>query len=280
MSEKGTVFVALFSGINVGGNRIVKMVELRAFFEDLGFSDVASYVQSGNVVFRSKKGDAATLKKQIEAAFEKKWGFHSRIMVRDAGWLRRLLIAAGLTMQWSDPAKGTLKADGLEVKAEQAGRATRVTFLSSVGADKDVLCRYAGFVGSPASEMPPPVPQDPSLIAQMKTDLLKKQKVLQADTGYGPSTVTFHSQDDFADFKITAVKETADERRYEISVLLPSEACILARENVDDAAAGFGGATETPKTQPVRASVSLTYRSDAGVWHLADAAISHIERTK
>jgi len=194
--------------------------------------------------------------------------------------LPRLLIAAGLTMQWSDPAKGTLKADGLEVKAEQAGRATRVTFLSSVGADKDVLCRYAGFVGSPASEMPPPVPQDPSLIAQMKTDLLKKQKVLQADTGYGPSTVTFHSQDDFADFKITAVKETADERRYEISVLLPSEACILARENVDDAAAGFGGATETPKTQPVRASVSLTYRSDAGVWHLADAAISHIERTK
>ena len=86
-----TVFVALFSGINVGGNRIVKMAELRAFFEELGFTDVASYVQSGNVVFRAKKSDAATLTKQLEAAFEKKWGFHSRIMVRDLSWFERLV---------------------------------------------------------------------------------------------------------------------------------------------------------------------------------------------
>ena len=90
MSGKG-IFVALFSGINVGGNRIVKMAELRAFFEGLGFSDVATYVQSGNAVFRSGKGDAATLTKQLEAAFEKKWGFHSRIMVRDLDWFERLV---------------------------------------------------------------------------------------------------------------------------------------------------------------------------------------------
>ena len=51
------IFVALFSGINVGGNRIVKMADLRSFFEELGFGDVASYVQSGNVVFRSAKGE-------------------------------------------------------------------------------------------------------------------------------------------------------------------------------------------------------------------------------
>lgn len=89
MSAK--VFVALFSGINVGGNRIVKMAELKSFFEDLGFSDVASYVQSGNVVFRAKKGDAAALTKELEAAFEKKWGFFSRIMVRDLSWFERLV---------------------------------------------------------------------------------------------------------------------------------------------------------------------------------------------
>ncbi|TGS33456.1 DUF1697 domain-containing protein, partial [bacterium M00.F.Ca.ET.180.01.1.1] len=69
----------------------VKMAELRSFFEDLGFTDVATYVQSGNVVFRAKKGDAGSLKSEIEAAFERKWGFHSRIMVRDAGWLERLV---------------------------------------------------------------------------------------------------------------------------------------------------------------------------------------------
>jgi len=91
MSERGGVFVALFSGINVGGNRIVKMAELKAFFETLGFSGVTTYVQSGNVVFRAGKGDAASLTKQIEAAFEEKWGFNSRIMVRDAGWFERLV---------------------------------------------------------------------------------------------------------------------------------------------------------------------------------------------
>ncbi|TIP32209.1 MAG: DUF1697 domain-containing protein, partial [Mesorhizobium sp.] len=61
--DKGTVFVALFSGINVGGNRIVKMAELRSFFEDLGFTDVSTYVQSGNVVFRANNNDAAALTK-------------------------------------------------------------------------------------------------------------------------------------------------------------------------------------------------------------------------
>ena len=91
MSGAGKVFIALFSGINVGGNRIVKMAELRSFFEDLGFADVATYVQSGNAVFRAKKGDVAALTKQIETAFEKKWGFHSRIMVRDLGWFERLV---------------------------------------------------------------------------------------------------------------------------------------------------------------------------------------------
>jgi len=90
-AKQGTVFVALFSGINVGGNRIVKMAELKAFFEGLGLADVATYVQSGNVVFRAKKEDAAALTKELEAAFEKKWGFNSRIMVRDAGWFERLV---------------------------------------------------------------------------------------------------------------------------------------------------------------------------------------------
>jgi uncharacterized protein (DUF1697 family) len=91
MSTQGTIFVALFSGINVGGNRIVKMAELRSFFEELGFADVATYVQSGNAVFRSRKGDAVSLTGQLEAAFEKKWGFHSHIMVRDLGWFERLV---------------------------------------------------------------------------------------------------------------------------------------------------------------------------------------------
>lgn len=105
MSEKGTVFVALFSGINVGGNRIVKMAELRAFFEELGFSGVATYVQSGNAVFRAKNGDPASLTKQLEAAFEKKWGFYSRIMVRDLGRFERLVKENPYPQVAGDPTK-------------------------------------------------------------------------------------------------------------------------------------------------------------------------------
>ncbi|PWK65803.1 DUF1697 domain-containing protein [Aminobacter sp. AP02] len=85
------VFVALFSGINVGGNRIVKMAELRAFFEELGFANVESYIQSGNVVFKADAADVVALTATIEAAFEKRWGFHSRIVVRDLGWYERLV---------------------------------------------------------------------------------------------------------------------------------------------------------------------------------------------
>lgn len=87
MTIMAKTYVALLSGINVGGNRIVKMAELRAFFEALGFTGVQSYVQSGNIVFRVASGDAASLATTIEDAFEKKWGFRSRIMVRDAEWL-------------------------------------------------------------------------------------------------------------------------------------------------------------------------------------------------
>ncbi|PDQ18046.1 hypothetical protein CN311_26720 [Mesorhizobium sanjuanii] len=105
MSDRGKVFVALFSGINVGGNRIVKMAELRSFLGELGFADVATYVQSGNAVFRAGRGDAASLTRQLEAAFEKKWGFHSRIMVRDLGWFERLVKENPYPDVARDPAK-------------------------------------------------------------------------------------------------------------------------------------------------------------------------------
>lgn len=92
MSEKGgQPFIALFSGINVGGNRVVRMAELRAFFEELGFGGVATYIQSGNVVFRAASSDVFALRGEIEKAFEDRWGFHSRIMVRDLVWYERLV---------------------------------------------------------------------------------------------------------------------------------------------------------------------------------------------
>lgn len=48
-------YLALFRGINVGGKNIVKMKELRELFTELGFVNVRSYIQSGNLLFTSDK---------------------------------------------------------------------------------------------------------------------------------------------------------------------------------------------------------------------------------
>lgn len=107
-----SAFVALFSGINVGGNRIVRMAELRTFFEELGFADVATYIQSGNVVFKAEADDTGPLTERIEAAFPKRWGFRSRIMVRDLGWLEALVANNPYPEVAVDPTK--LHASALE----------------------------------------------------------------------------------------------------------------------------------------------------------------------
>ena len=48
-----THYLALLRGINVGGNNIIKMADLKACFEQMGFEDVSTYIQSGNVIFAS-----------------------------------------------------------------------------------------------------------------------------------------------------------------------------------------------------------------------------------
>jgi uncharacterized protein (DUF1697 family) len=63
-----TTFVALLRGINVGGRNVIAMAQLRALFTSLGFEDVATYIQSGNVVFRSASADSDELTARIENA--------------------------------------------------------------------------------------------------------------------------------------------------------------------------------------------------------------------
>lgn len=76
-----TVFVVLFRGINVGGNKVVKMERLRAALVDAGFGSVETYIQSGNVVLASdmRPAEVAAV---IEKLFLNTFGFTSRPMVR------------------------------------------------------------------------------------------------------------------------------------------------------------------------------------------------------
>jgi uncharacterized protein (DUF1697 family) len=119
----GQVFVALFSGINVGGKRMVKMAELRSLLGKLGFADIATYLQSGNAVFRAD-GDAATIAGVIEAAFEKEWGLYSRVMARDIAWLTQTIANNPYAEIAGDPTK--LHAYVLE-RAPTADEVARLT---------------------------------------------------------------------------------------------------------------------------------------------------------
>lgn len=74
-------YVALLRGINVGGNRKVPMAELRQIFEDLGFTDVSTYINSGNVIFSSEIAPDAA---KIEAAIGNHFGFSVDTLVLSA----------------------------------------------------------------------------------------------------------------------------------------------------------------------------------------------------
>jgi uncharacterized protein (DUF1697 family) len=88
---KMTVFVSLFRGINVGGNRKIRMDELKALHESLGLQDAIPYIQSGNVVFHSDDADVARLRRHIEDGFEKQFGFHVEVIVRTPAELREII---------------------------------------------------------------------------------------------------------------------------------------------------------------------------------------------
>jgi uncharacterized protein (DUF1697 family) len=65
-------YLALLRGINVGGKNIIKMNELKNLFEELDFSGVKTYIQSGNVIFSDYETDKNKLKEIIEKALFKK----------------------------------------------------------------------------------------------------------------------------------------------------------------------------------------------------------------
>jgi uncharacterized protein (DUF1697 family) len=75
-------FAAFLRGINVGGHHIVKMEDLRRMFASLGFENVKTYIQSGNVVFETKEKNAAALAAKIERKLFESLGFEVKTMLR------------------------------------------------------------------------------------------------------------------------------------------------------------------------------------------------------
>ena len=83
-SRNTSTYIALLRGINVGGHKIIKMDQLRKAFEELGFENVATYVQSGNVVFRSPKKASEQLSGKIEEMLLRRFSMSVPVIVRTA----------------------------------------------------------------------------------------------------------------------------------------------------------------------------------------------------
>jgi uncharacterized protein (DUF1697 family) len=79
---QANVFVALLRGVNVGGNNIVHMSSLKTSFEKMGFASVSTYINSGNILFKSKERDARKLERKIEAMLSEEHKLGCKVVVR------------------------------------------------------------------------------------------------------------------------------------------------------------------------------------------------------
>lgn len=86
-----TTYISILRGINVGGQKIIKMDALRKMYEKLHFEDVKTYVQSGNVIFSAKEKDTKALEKLIVSQIEKDFGFDASIIVLNIKTLEEII---------------------------------------------------------------------------------------------------------------------------------------------------------------------------------------------
>jgi uncharacterized protein (DUF1697 family) len=75
-------FISILRGINVSGQRKIQMTDLKALYEALKFTNVITYIQSGNVIFKSKSASDQKLAKRIEDAIYERYNFNVPVIIR------------------------------------------------------------------------------------------------------------------------------------------------------------------------------------------------------
>ena len=97
--------IALLRGINVGRGKRVAMADLRKVLSDMGYGDVRTLLNSGNVVFDCNSADAADSALRIEEALVLKLGVGARVTVLDAGQLEHVVQDNSLQPVADDPSR-------------------------------------------------------------------------------------------------------------------------------------------------------------------------------
>lgn len=75
-------YIALLRGINVSGQKKIKMADLKTMLEDLGFTSVITYIQSGNIIFKEDKHDLSALEALIKNGILEAFGYDVPVLVR------------------------------------------------------------------------------------------------------------------------------------------------------------------------------------------------------
>jgi uncharacterized protein (DUF1697 family) len=84
------IYIALLRGVNVGGKGVVSMSGLKSCFEQLGFSHVRTYINSGNVIFNTEQTDSGILAQRIEAMLDQTFEPGIRVLIKTRDELKWL----------------------------------------------------------------------------------------------------------------------------------------------------------------------------------------------
>ena len=126
-------YAALLRGINVGGKNLIKMPALKAAFEEVGFDDVATYIQSGNVLFTAPRIRAAELTRRIETMLAEAFDYVPTVVVRSRKQLRAIVDGAPKGFG-GQPAR--YRYDVIFLKAPLTARTAMRSVLTKEGVDR------------------------------------------------------------------------------------------------------------------------------------------------
>jgi uncharacterized protein (DUF1697 family) len=88
------VWISMLRGVNLGPHNRIQMEALRKLFESLKLEGPRTYVQSGNVIFRTKEKNSASLAKKIQAGIESSFGFRPDVILRTVEEMRKAVAAS------------------------------------------------------------------------------------------------------------------------------------------------------------------------------------------
>jgi len=115
-------YISILRGINVSGQKKIKMAGLRSLYESKGFENVTTYIQSGSVVFESKIENKMDIKSELERSITEQYGFYVPVDIRTAEEIKTIFADCPF----------------LESEKEENGTKILVTFLSNIPEESNV----------------------------------------------------------------------------------------------------------------------------------------------